>query len=118
MSAKARRGNAPFSTRIPPEMRTHLKAMAVDRQISEGAYLCALIASDMGKRSRRPSTRNVMLREQLKKIHEAIIGRGDRITAGQCDCCRRSDTDGQKSLNELVNITTALLHLEDAVRGK
>jgi hypothetical protein len=118
MTGKARRGSAPFSMRIPPELRTHVKKMAGDRQISEGSYLCALIENDMGKRSRRPSTRDVMLREQLKKIHEAIIGRGDRLTAGRCDCCGHPDTDSQKSLNELVNITTAVLQLEDAVRRK
>jgi hypothetical protein len=114
MTAKARRGSAPFSIRIPPELRTHVKKMAGDRQISEGAYLCALIENDMGKRSRRPRTQDVMWREQLKRIHEAIIGRGDRVKAGQSDCCDH----GQKSLDELVNMTTALLQLEDAVRRK
>jgi hypothetical protein len=118
MTGKARRGSAPFSIRIPPELRTHVKKMAGDRQISEGAYLCTLIENDIGKRSRRPSTQHVMWREQLRKIHEAIIERGDRVQARQRDCYDHPETDGQGARDELVNITTALLQLEDAVRGK
>jgi hypothetical protein len=117
MTGKARRGSAPFSIRIPPELRTHVKKMAGDRNVAEGAYLCMLIENDMGKRSRRPSIKDVMWREQFKKLHEAIIERGDRVQA-QRDCCDHSETDGQRTLDELVNITTALLQLEDAVRGK
>jgi hypothetical protein len=117
MTGKARRGSAPFSIRIPPVLRTHIKKMAGDLQITEGAYLCTLIKNDMGKRTRRPSAQDAMWREQFKKIHEAIIERGDR-EAKQRDCLGHSDTDGQRTLDELVNVTTALLQLADAVRGK
>ena len=117
MTGKARRGSAPFSIRIPPELRTHVKKMAGDHRITEGAYLCTLIKNDMGKRSRRPSTQDAMWREQFKKMHEAIIGRGDR-EAKRRDCLGHLETDSQRNLDELVNVTTALLQLADAVRGK
>jgi hypothetical protein len=118
MTRKTQRGSAPFSIRIPLELRTHVKKMAGDRKIAEGGYLCALIENDMGKRSRRPTRQHVMWREQLKKIHEAIIACGDQVKARQRDCCDHPETDGQRTLDELMNVVTAILQLEDAVRRK
>jgi hypothetical protein len=114
MKRKTHRGNAPFSIRLPAELRTHLKEMSDFRMISEAAYVCALIEADIGKRPRRPSRQHVFLRKELAKIHAAIIALGNQVTSGHVDYRGQAEviTDG------LINIVAAILRLEDKVRGK
>jgi predicted DNA-binding protein len=114
MTGTARRDN-PFSMRIPSELRDLLRATSDNRGICEGAYVRMLIEQHFGKRSRLPSAKQVMWHDLLKKIHEAIIELGDQIKARKRDDC---DDPDQRSLDELVNLTTAVLRLEDAVRGQ
>jgi hypothetical protein len=114
MKREPRRGNAPFSIRLPTELRIHLKDMSDFRMTSEAAYFCALIQADMGKRSRRPSKQHVLLRTELTKIHVAIIALGNQVTSSQVDYREQAKviTDG------LSEIVAAILRLEDGVRGK
>jgi hypothetical protein len=114
MKGKTHHGNAPFSIRMPAELRTHVKEMADARMVSEAAYICTLIEADMGKRPRRPSRQHVMWRQEFTKIHAAIIYCGKQASSGQVDYRRKPNvvTDG------LIDVVAALLRLEDQVRGK
>jgi hypothetical protein len=105
-------GNAPFSIRLPAELRAHLNEMSDRRMVSKAAYVCALIEADMGKRTRRPSRQHVLLRKELALIHAGIIALGNQVTSGQVDYRGQAKiiTDG---LNEVV---TAILRLEDEIR--
>jgi hypothetical protein len=92
--------------------------MARDRRISEGAYLCTLIEIDMGKRSRRPSKQNITRSGELAKIHKAIIACGKKVESNRRDCSDHQRPQDQTIIDELVNLTTAVLQLNDPVRRK
>jgi hypothetical protein len=118
MTGRTRRGHAPFSIRIPLELRTHVKKMAADRMMAEGAYLCMLIENDMAKRPRRAGKQHVMWRQELAEILKAIIACGNKVNSSQRDRRDFPETDGQRIIDELVKAVTAVLQLEDAVRRK
>ena len=103
---------APFSMRLTAEERAYLNSESERSKVSKAACIRALIAADMGKRTRRPSRQHVLLRKELAAIHAGIIALGNQVTSGQVD----GRGQAQIIIGGLKAVVAAILRLEDEIR--
>ena len=123
MKGKANKsGEERFSVRLPPDLRTHIRNAARDRGLKDSEYIRDLVRADLlRKRSRGRGRQNVILRQELAKIHAAIIACGNQIVdTRERGHCRRSDCEARsdQAIAVLKDQVTAIFLLEDKVRGK
>ena len=111
MKPKARRGHPPITCRPPPELRAFMRTMSKSYGMNEAALIYDLIRSAMGKRSRRPSKRDVDLQEGMANIHALLIAIGNQA-------CPSAGDNKMSIVEGLADVVTAVSRLEDAVRGE
>ena len=113
--------NAPFSLRLPDDLRARARERASFKGVSIGQYVRALVEADLAGKapSRRAGKRNA-LRQDLAQIHGAIIACGNQIgkmdcrcAAGQLRCPVR-----EQGLELLKDTVSAVLLLARSIRGK
>jgi hypothetical protein len=110
------KGNAPFSLRLPLELRNKVDHRAALRNLSVGQYLRDLVEADLsGTHKRRRRRKYDELRQDLARIHAAIIACGNEI-----GCVNRQDDSNPRSAEEhlreqavgsLKDAVAALIHL-------
>jgi hypothetical protein len=112
--------NAPFSLRLPDELRAKVRERAASRNLTVGEYIRDLVEADLsGTAPRRRRKKHDDLRRDLAKIHAAIITCGNQIKRVDRLCtsdrCRRLDDD-QDQILLLKDAASSLILLARSIR--
>jgi hypothetical protein len=121
-----RDSNAPFSVRLPDELRAKAVEKAASKRLAVGHYIRDLVEADLsGTPPRRRRGKYDDLRQDLAKINAAIIARGNQIErdGGPCgiNSCGGQGADRhcrQVQIEILRDAVTALIALARSTRAR
>jgi len=97
-------GNAPFSLRLPPDLRKKISARAESNNVSVGYYIRTLVEAELtGKPVRRRRSKFDGLRQDLAQVHGTIIKVGNRIA--------ENDRDAVTQIEQLKDAVAILVEI-------
>jgi len=121
-------GNAPFSLRLPSDLKARASEKASSKGLSVGQYVRGLVETDLtGATPRRRHGKYDGLRQDLAKVHGAIIACGNQVeNMGRvCASERRGHPGGdpcridrEQIIDLLKDVVSAVLLLARSIRAR